>query len=794
MSKLELFLRNAAAVPSAYAKAAFVGNRGAGKSTYMLHLEHELEKAKLFTPVHIYLDESLETDCEYSDLLLWMVDEIARQFDLRKHPVDATELEKVATWFAEKSFERTTDWKKEIGLETQAEAKTTLGLPSIVSLQILGRLKSMIVGSETSRTSIRRHVQNYSRDLISRVNGFLDHAREVLKQAGKPARLLVVQDNLDRLRGSALRQVFDTGGHMLTDVRTDILYVAPLALTLAPFDLRAIFSHILTMPNVKVRQRDGQPHQAGIDGLLELVAKRLQIDLLFENKEAVRFLIEHSGGSVRDLIRLLDDAQLEAGADGKTAVDEASAQAAVKNLRVGFTRVLLPGSVYYPILAEVHRTKREFNVAAEVESPRRKSPPRASSSPNSSATAPCSNTTATTRGMTCIPPCATLRNSKMPAASPKKRKASAGRSEQSPAAVPPSTPTAAEHDRERRKLALFLRQTREFRLALALYNDLLARDAWIREWTQELAADGVRVLTLDLQEDQPRPRHTLFARVQALVQESGLKEGERLAVMVVNLEARVDYTPELALPNSPGMAFLETANLHRELFPRACPGALVVWMTESLERAFVRHAPDLWHWRSHVFDLRTRVESSAAFLVDKEGRALPSDDFRLHPTERLHRLEEELAGYRKAGMRHDEGRVLNAMGWARLDAGDARRARADFEAALKIACEIGDRHGEGAALGNLGIAYKNLGEVPKAIGFYEQRLAIAREIGDRRGENTALHNLALGLWLLGQRQEALARMEESLRLHQETADPWEPRVRAKLDEWRAEMAQGVADA
>ena len=363
LSKLEVFLRNAASIPKAFAKAAFVGNRGSGKSTYLLHLESQLEQQKLFTALHVSLDASIESDCDYSDLFLWMVHEIAEQFKTRGHPVADAEIGKVALWFAEKSFEKKTDWKKEIGLEAEAEASAKGGLPGFFSFKILTRLKSRIGGSEESRRSIRQHIQNYSRDLVDLVNGFLDHARAVLKEAGKPERLLIVQDNLDRLRGDAPRKVFDEGGHMLMEISADIIYTAPLALILAPFDLRSTFFHTFTMPNAKVRLRDGKPHKAGMDGLLALVGKRLEIGLIFANVKVARYLIEKSGGSIRDLIRLLDDAQLDAQVDGKLCVDLASAKAAVKKLSTNATRVLLPGSVYFPILAEVHRTKREFKIA-----------------------------------------------------------------------------------------------------------------------------------------------------------------------------------------------------------------------------------------------------------------------------------------------------------------------------------------------------------------------------------------------------------------------------------------------
>ena len=220
----------------------------------------------------------------------------------------------------------------------------------------------------------------------------------------------------------------------------------------------------------------------------------------------------------------------------------------------------------------------------------------------------------------------------MPAKPPTKRKTKRIKPHIASRALTP------QNDAERRGLAIFLRQTIEFRLGLALYNDPVARDRIIHSLTEELATEHIRVVTLDLRESAHG--QTLLARVEAVVKAAAIKEGERIAVMVVNLEGSVDYTPELAQPGGPGTEFLATANFHRELFPAACPGPLVIWMTELLERAFVRHAPDLWHWRSHVFDFRTRSRPHEAADAAESGR-MKSDDDRLHPEDRLHRLEGE---------------------------------------------------------------------------------------------------------------------------------------------------------
>nr|WP_294224534.1 AAA family ATPase [Prosthecobacter sp.] len=364
LTKLETFLRNAAKVPNAFAKCAFVGSRGTGKSTYLRHLERDLEREGTFTPVHIYLDASLESDCHYSDLFLWMVDEIARQFDGRGHPVNEAALSEVAVWFAEKTISKTTEWKKEIGLTAEAEASAKTGIPGIFSLKLLARLKSMIVGSEQSRKDIRQNVQNYATELRHRVNDFLDHARAVLKDAGKPDRLLIVQDNLDRIRPRERAwHLFESGGEMLADIRADVVYTAPLVLNLAPLDIGPIFGNVFTMPNVKVRKRDGSAHRAGVDSLVTLLGKRLSLKAVFRSGSVVRYLAEMSGGSVRELLRLVSEAQLEAQVSHKPKVDMKSARAAVTKKAVNFTRLLMPMSVYFPILAEIHRTKGAYQIS-----------------------------------------------------------------------------------------------------------------------------------------------------------------------------------------------------------------------------------------------------------------------------------------------------------------------------------------------------------------------------------------------------------------------------------------------
>lgn len=357
--KLRQYLENTAAT-CGWASAAFIGHRGCGKSTELKRLEGELSGK--FTSLHLVVDQSLQRDCDYTDLLLWLVDSLVSFFSVKELPLDAAKVSAVADWFAERTVEKVEELKKEIALETEAEAKNKAGVNLGLfasSLKLLARLKARMVGNVEHRTTARRRLQDYSDDLIRRVNDLLAHASQVLEGKGWPSRLLIVQDNLDRLGKEAALRLFRDNGVMLKQIQADCIWTVPINARLAPFGIYTLFNNVFSMPTIKVHDRAGKPVPAGIEGLVELIGKRMVIDLVFDSREVVAYLAAQSGGSMRDLLRLVGEAQLDAQVDGRTAIEMDNAQRAVKKLSLDFQGLFVPGDAYYPLLASVWRTKQD---------------------------------------------------------------------------------------------------------------------------------------------------------------------------------------------------------------------------------------------------------------------------------------------------------------------------------------------------------------------------------------------------------------------------------------------------
>jgi tetratricopeptide (TPR) repeat protein len=324
-----------------------------------------------------------------------------------------------------------------------------------------------------------------------------------------------------------------------------------------------------------------------------------------------------------------------------------------------------------------------------------------------------------------------------------------------------------------RGLEIFLTQTRGFRLALALHDDMRVRDQINRYLQEKLQASGVDFLLVDLRTESADTSllGSATAAFASYIAKPRLAGG-RAALALVNLESRVNYNPELCNGEDQKSAYLATANLQRDLWPTTFNGPVLIWMSELLEPAMAKWAPDLWHWRSHVFDLRKTQSEKVldALAGGKESDFNLSDETQTGVAQRLARWQTQLDAYRKAGKRGEEARMLAAIGQERLKLGQALLAKQNFEAGLAIAREVNDRRGEGVQLGLLGMACDGLGQSRDAIDIYEQALVIAREIADKDNELIYLGNLGSAWAVLGESKLAIDSYRQALVIARETGN------------------------
>ncbi len=166
-------------------------------------------------------------------------------------------------------------------------------------------------------------------------------------------------------------------------------------------------------------------------------------------------------------------------------------------------------------------------------------------------------------------------------------------------------------------LERLIRRADGFALAFARVNSLARRRELTHELCQRLEGD-IRVLEVDIP-----PETTDLEAVLADVYADLEGEG-KAAFFVTGLEGVLSSVRERT-------GFLPVLNYKRENLQRSVPAPVVLWLPEFALRYIARGAPDLWAWRSGMFEFapdpdevdRTWNELQNSGSVDEYARMMP---------------------------------------------------------------------------------------------------------------------------------------------------------------------------
>jgi len=245
--------------------------------------------------------------------------------------MDEKVLENVADWFYERVVEKTKLNAK------NAETKASLGTPKWISFITGNLLASMKMGTE-NREIVRRTLENNVSELIQRINTLLLAAREEIVKKGKKG-LVFIMDSLDRIEVALAKKIFYAGGTLLQQLDGHFIYVIPISLlydteaSLLPFDERLV----LPMIPVCKRGTDRMEDEDKIACLFELIKRRIDINQVFSNPEAIiQSFIMTSGGHLRDLMKLIAYATNETF----DIIEDQHAKIAINTLAKDYERIV----------------------------------------------------------------------------------------------------------------------------------------------------------------------------------------------------------------------------------------------------------------------------------------------------------------------------------------------------------------------------------------------------------------------------------------------------------------------
>ncbi len=288
------------------------GMRGSGKTSELAKIAQKLNNKNCFLCITCNLDEGLDlNDMEYMDILIFQLERLFQEIEKRKLKIDKDIIASLYVWFGERVTEVNKVIKKEGGFEVEIKAET----PSLFSfLGIASRLKASIAGSKENADKIRTTFKNNFTTLAQKFNEFIEHVNIVLRNEQIAQEILFIVDGLEKVATLDIRKklIIDEANR-IKQIKVNTIFTLPIELL--PECRRLLnFSHVVSFPFVKIREKDDSIIENAVQRFEEFVYKRID-QSLFDSRDTVREAILYGGGSPRELLRVLEYANMFADED-----------------------------------------------------------------------------------------------------------------------------------------------------------------------------------------------------------------------------------------------------------------------------------------------------------------------------------------------------------------------------------------------------------------------------------------------------------------------------------------------
>ncbi|NEP61591.1 MAG: AAA family ATPase, partial [Symploca sp. SIO2G7] len=284
----------------------YSGYRGSGKTTELLRLKQDLEERGHLVVYFAADEEDISVqDAQYTDILLACTRHLLRGLK-------------------EANPEPILDWLKGRLRDLKDVMLTEIDIDKVnleLGLKEFAKITTAVRTEPGQRRKIRERLEPHTETLIQALNAFIKDGRSNFP---KKTKLLVIADNLDRIvpifkenGRSNHEEIFLDRHEQLKDLNCHIIYTVPISMIYSRWatELKDNYGIPLVLPSIMVRREDDQAYDKGLEILKTVIQRRIPLQLrdslvpdIFESDKVLQDLCLMSGGYVRDLVQLMQEA------------------------------------------------------------------------------------------------------------------------------------------------------------------------------------------------------------------------------------------------------------------------------------------------------------------------------------------------------------------------------------------------------------------------------------------------------------------------------------------------------
>ena len=279
----------------------FCGHRGCGKSTELRRLAIELHRPNLYFVIFSDVSKRLDfTNLQYPDVLMNLVESLLMKLDEYELKIPNELLDKLGHWFTEKVISQTKARDSSLEIKTGAEMKSEIPFLS----KLFASLTSSFKTNVTYKDELRRSIKNNFAHFAVIFNQLIVAAEQAVEEKGIGLKILFVVDGTDKLNHDDAKRFFIHDAHQLQLVSSNFIYCCPFNLLHEGNAVQQGFKHHI-LPMIKITEKDGTSFSPGYAVLRQMILKRADFSL-FENEETLDKVITFSGGSPREILKILE--------------------------------------------------------------------------------------------------------------------------------------------------------------------------------------------------------------------------------------------------------------------------------------------------------------------------------------------------------------------------------------------------------------------------------------------------------------------------------------------------------
>lgn len=313
--------------PNRYNKTLLflAGMRGSGKTSELAKYCQLLDSPKCFFVVTCNVDSELDmNNVQYMDILIYQLEKLLQKAEQVNLSIDDAILESMNIWFQERVREINRNLKAEGSVELEVGNENPVSFSGLLGklLGITAKLKAGLSGSYERADAIRTNIKNRFSDFSIKFNAFIDQTNEQLRRENKGREVLFIVDGLEKtMTAETRRAIILNESNRIRQIKANTIFTLPIELMKEEQLIRSS-GEVVTFPFIKIEERDGSEVREAFERFEEFVCKRVERSL-FDSSETIHLAIRYSGGSPRQLLRIIEQATWELDTNASQITKEA---------------------------------------------------------------------------------------------------------------------------------------------------------------------------------------------------------------------------------------------------------------------------------------------------------------------------------------------------------------------------------------------------------------------------------------------------------------------------------------